>query len=189
MRFSRLIKPSFGIISKRMSSSYTDKYLLIDGLRKFSNREDITSALGKHTFTSAYQVLGGSLLPTGSWVVEFKYADELHSCRAFLRNSSLCTSRFITHNEFTKLTTTASARISNRTVLFGASPDIGFKEVIYFFSSYHLASSDPIRLTSHGSNRYFFVEFETPEEAERAVIEKISSNIGGEKPLLHWYDF
>jgi hypothetical protein len=172
----------------------------LDGFSKFSSRSDVESFLHGVDYEKLETLLDSEMLLTGKWV--FKLKEEESSLSKFeewrmtsfphIESKRIQVNRFDLKDSFfhSGRKTSSQFKIDNRCIMIKSdafllegdsiSPDAMYR----YFENYKLRHPKPFRRVYDK----IVVCFESPMEAQRAVLEKSYTPIYGWSTIMFWYN-
>jgi hypothetical protein len=187
--------------TKLFSSQSNDlKWYSVNGFSRFASRRDLDLCLGEFKPHAIDPILDPYLYPTGRWAVLLhKDTVELvrHQVNERMGNRAFCMGPF-KHGQKAQMRTASRFGISSNSVRFrNVHRNIGLDELRFFLSDYNLSTEcEPIyKVPMYWTSgqkappfSHYVVHFESPEEAERIVLEKCFSNFEGQPVQMLWYN-
>lgn len=165
----------------------------VNGFSRFASRNDLWLSIGDINLTRIDPILDYNLFPTGRWAIELSRNDDLKLLKENLKGRAASITAFqLYENEIKQVNVASKFGISQRTVRLRNVPlDIGSDALKFAFKDFRILEWKNNTIKGFGSRRIstdIFLEFETPEEAERAVQEKLLSEVRDIKLQMIWYN-
>ena len=192
-----IIPPNYISLSRRTLSEKvakdTSEYkIFIDGFPRLSSRKDLLKLLGDIIPVSIDPILDINLYPCGKYLLACSSPKDIFGVRFKVSNSPLKSLRYsLAPNVIQRARESATShRITSRIVrLVNIQPEIGEEELRYVLQDFKL-DSDAFRTVicsdkQKGSS--LFVQFDSEEEAKRAVLMKnLTVLMGKNLQMLHY---
>jgi hypothetical protein len=174
------------------------KKLLISGLSRFASRIDAINVLGDLVPELIEPVIDAAYHPTGSFIVTCKTLADAASLMDTIQKNAIDMVRPIKVKQlplldYAKLFTTRKAKISMRTVRVEIMNAYCTREdVLFLFRDFRILSVVGLDYLSRNSGvnglNLFLLDFESAEEAERALQEKIKQVMFVGSVRMLWYN-
>jgi hypothetical protein len=170
------------------------EWFSISGFSKWASRKDLDLALGDLESLKVDPILDSQLFSSGKWAVLFPGISRSEVQKIVSSNNPKVIAVPLTGEELNNCRLASRNGITNCTVRFRNVPtDIGVEELRYFLQDYNLEESvnAVVPLMSEknakGQNHYL-VNFSSPDEAERVVLEKCFTMLEGVPIQMFWYN-
>ena len=183
----KLLAPQFKLRGNSSLSVAETSWYLVSGFTRWASRKDIEQFTTDMNPITLDPVLDNQLLPKGGWVLELDDKVKYESLKVSLKD--FCSPRqfnvfLLTTGEMEKLERASKHGISRHTVrIWNVHEELRLESLKFLLRDY--------KITRWGiKNNYpneYFIELETPEEAERLIQEKWLTNVLGKDMQMIWY--
>ncbi len=158
---------------------------LISGFSRFCNREDLNDVLGGIVPLKIEAVLDPTHYPSGKYQLLLKDKETYEALRMSVNENHLNRFSVLLAPEELKLSD-SKINVTSRSVRCkDLSKTLDVNNIAMIFENYGVSVNGVTRLPNEIST--FLINFESPEEAERAVIEKSQYLVMGRRLQLFWY--
>lgn len=169
-------------------------WFVIGGFTRFASRRDLEMIMGTQRILKVDPILDANCCSTGKWAVLLP-AIHITALRTNIipRNSKV-TATPLSKDDFNHLKLASRSGITECTVRFKNVPnEIGIDELRFFLQEYNLEDSPnailPFQMDhKKQSSQQFLVNFASPEDAERVVLEKCFTLLEGTPVQMMWYN-
>ena len=181
----------------------------LEGLKKFSSKKDVEAILDGLVYDKVEALVDSQLSLTGSWAV--KLNDKSPSFEIFQKlthakrqKNKITIFNYDFNDKNTPLSLASTQGLDNTCIkVVNAGVPLDDDSVYRIFEGFNLDPHKPFRLIpqpvysfsnrelaipNRGNGFKYIVKFASALEAERAVIEKCFSPIGGIRTIFLWYD-
>jgi hypothetical protein len=159
---------------------------IISGFSRFVSRQDLVGKLGAMTPTMIEPLLDPTYTPVGKYLVKFAPQCPIDSFRLEFNNSNrnkLNISVAPSSMEWILASTLAITDCTVRCKILALKYETD--DMLQLFEGFALRRNGIRKIP--GETFYFLIDFASPEEAQRAVIEKGFTNLRGHPIELYWY--
>jgi hypothetical protein len=181
------------------NSKILSKRILVSGLSRFASRIDALKVIGDIQAEMIEPVIDPAYFPTGTFVVTCKTTDDAGKLMNRLRRNTTndlirpVTVTPLQHVDYSKIFTTKKAKISMRTLRVEILNAYCTREdILFFFRDFRIVTVLGLDYLSKNAGvsgmNLFLVDFESAEEAERALQEKINQVMFVGSVRLIWYN-
>lgn len=168
-------------------------WCVISGFSPFSTRQDLEQVLKGVQPLAVDPLLDQQYFPTGKYAIRLTH-QAAHKLRESLRQQYPPKHILHDHQFMKAYRRSSSVGVTDCSVRTRSLPrEVGIEALEYFFEGYQLQDRGIVRLLDHwGANKrtqsnQFLIQFASPSEAERAVIENDGAQIEGDNLSLHWF--
>ena len=164
--------------------------IILTGFSRFASRKDVLKIFHTEFLPSHVDpILDWNYLPTGDYLFKPPVGCSLELFRSHINKSYLNQYAVSVAENASRYIVASSMRVSHCTVrckVLNTKADLD--DLHWIFEDYGLQNNGIKKITGMNHvNNIYFMYFVSPQEAERAVIEKSCELVRGEKMELHWY--
>jgi hypothetical protein len=169
------------------------EWFTIGGFSRFASRRDLEICLGAVKPLKIDPILDSSCYATGKWAVLIPNMNNIQLRNTMAIKNNKVTCAVLGKDEFNLLKLASKNGITDCTVRFkNVQCDVDVDELRYFLQDFELDSGSdavtPFLFDKKVSTNQYLVNFASPEEAERAVLEKCFTAMDGIPIQMHWYN-
>ena len=168
-------------------------WYIVGGFTRFASRRDLEMSLGNLQPLKVDPILDVNCYTTGKWAVLLPSINVVALRTSITHRNPKAIINLITKEDFSHLKLASKSGISDCTVRFkNVPPELGIDELRFFLQDYNLEEGPhaiiPFQMDKKQPNQHFLINFASPEDAERVVLEKCFTLLEGNPVQMMWYN-